>query len=196
MKAHFFCNHFLRIVGMLLAVAMLFVSIGCQNSEKTDTASSSRTAQITEEKSQEAGYNYKCKIGDKIYQGRRQGNIGIALFSIEATKEISTSFNKCRANGVFQVLKIVLSNYEKENISLGAVYLIDDNGRKFSTDIDATSTVEIAKDKAAVYSLNPDETEWIYQVFDIPKDANIIKIQYEGFLDNNVIEIPFRVNTK
>ena len=141
-------------------------------------------------------YNYTIKGNGVEYKGINNGRCGICLIELSTQKEIYSNFSKSpRARGNFYVVCYAVGNLTNEPIFFGDIYLIDNQGRKFSYDINATSTFTTMIDFNDPYQINPGEAFMNYAIFDIPENTNIVKARYEGFMVTNAIEVPYRVVT-
>ena len=142
-------------------------------------------------------YNYSCTVnGEKTYKGIVRRGLACALYSVEKQKHITSDYGvNCTARGTFYIVTAIVDNNTNEPIFVPSIYLIDERGRKFSSDINATSTYTVVYNIESAVELNPNQPGWVYEVFDIPDDATITNLRCETSfsLDDNEFNIPFRV---
>ena len=113
-------------------------------------------------------------------------------------KRITSDFGENHtARGTFYIVTVIVSNRTSEPIFVPGIYLIDEHGRKFSSDINAESTWETMYGVESAFQLNPGQPAWVYKVFDIPDNATITNLRCEASfsLEENEFNIPFRVVT-
>ena len=152
------------------------------------------------EKSSSDEYNYSCTVnGEKAYKGINRLGLACALYSVEKQKRITSDFGSNHtARGTFYIVTVIVGNSTNEPIFAPSIYLMDEHGRKFSSDISAESTWETVHGAESAFQLNPGQPGWVYKVFDIPDDANITNLRCETAfsLEENNFNVPFRVVTE
>ena len=151
-------------------------------------------------KSSSDEYNYSCTVnGETTYKGIIQHGLACALYSVEKQKRIMSDFGfNHTARGTFYIVTVIVGNGNNDPIFAPSIYLIDEHGRKFSSDINAESTWETMYGVESAFQLNPGQPAWVYKVFDIPDNVNITSLRCEAelTLENNNFNIPFRVVTE
>lgn len=151
-------------------------------------------------KSSSDEYNYSCTVnGEKAYKGISRLGLACALYSVEKQKRVTSDYGyNHTARGTFYIVTVIVSNSTNEPIFAPSIYLMDERGRKFSSDISAESTWETMNGVNSVLELNPGQPGWVYKVFDIPDDANITNLRCEASfsLEENNFNVPFRVVTE
>ncbi len=151
-------------------------------------------------KSSSDEYNYSCTVnGEKAYKGISRLGLACALYSVEKQKRITSDFGSNHtARGTFYIVTVIVSNGTNEPIFAPSIYLMDERGRKFSSDTSATSTYTVMHDVESAFELNPGQPGWVYEVFDIPDDANITSLRCEASftLEDNNFNVPFRIVTE
>jgi len=95
-------------------------------------------------------------------------------------------FSVAKAQGVFKILSISLTNNQKDAITIdsNSFKLVDDQGREFSDSNEAQmammSSVNIKVDNFFLKKINPGITVTGAVVFDVPKDAKGFKLKARG----------------
>ncbi|MBQ6131932.1 MAG: zinc ribbon domain-containing protein [Selenomonadaceae bacterium] len=145
-------------------------------------------------------YNYSCTVnGEKAYKGISRRGVACALYSVEKQKRITSDFgSNYTARGTFYIVTVIVGNFTNEPIFVPSIYLMDERGRKFSSNTGATSTYTVMHNVESAFQLNPGQPDWIYEVFDIPDDANITSLRCEASfsLEDNNFNVPLRVVTE
>lgn len=179
-----------------------------KNSDKVDeivlvkNKKAAKTPPPTEKsKTSYEGYNYGCTVnGEATYKGILQNGVACALYSIEKQKRIISNYGDSHhtARGIFYAVTVIVGNSGLEPIISPSIYLIDEHGRKFSSDITATSTWVAEHNFHDAFNLNPGQPDFMHEVFDIPENVNITHLRCESFnysLDNmkNSFDVPFKI---
>ena len=129
------------------------------------------------------------------YKGRNNGQWGVALVEVRREQAIYPPYsNSINARGEFHIVTLVGTNYQNQADMFNTFELVDDKGRRFSEDINATSSYQTMIGTESYQNLNPNQTEFNVEVFDIPRDVNIVKIRYEKYMNINesdFIELPY-----
>lgn len=144
-------------------------------------------------------YNYSFNDNSTgiVYEANLYDGYGFGIIEITRQKEIYCDFKKSpRASGMFHIVKFAVGNGRNEQILRGQYYLIDDRGRQFGSDINASSTYQTMIGLNPPSEINPGQAVIDFDVFDIPDNVNIVKARYEPFLYDGGIEVPYRVSTK
>mgnify|MGYP001338972179 CR=1 FL=1 len=161
------------------------------NSAKTD-------AQKAEsQKSKEPVYDYSCNVeGIGKVKGLWASNVGTAIAEIKSYKTLETSFSVTRAQGIFKMVYIVVSNNQKDAVTLDstAYKLIDDQGREYSHSTEAQTTLQMrGQETFFLKKVNPGLTAGGWVVFDIPEKANVVGMKFSGGFTGEKAEVPFKV---
>lgn len=169
------------------------------NTSSSSSSSSSSQNNSSPPPSTSSTYNHSFTDNSTgiVYEGNSYGGYGFGIIEITRQKEIYSDFSRSpRASGMFHIVKFAVGNNRNEQILQGQYYLIDDRGRKFGGDINASSTYVTMINFDRPYQINPGQAMIDIDVFDIPDNVNIVKARYEPFMYDGSIEVPYRVSTK
>lgn len=166
----------------------------------TPPISNQNTAPVAAKPKVSDEYNYSCTVdGGTTYKGIKRLGLACALYSVEKQKRITSDFGlNHTARGTFYIVTVIVGNGTNEPIFVPSIYLIDDRGRKFSGDISAGATWHTMHGVESAFQLNPGQPGWLYEIFDVPDDANIVSLRCEAelTLEDNKFNVPFRVVTE
>lgn len=177
---------FLIIGGIILAILVAFVAIDKNNNQNYTNTS-------------QQNFDYSCRVDGINYKGQNNGQWGVALVEIRKDSAIYPLYiNPIYSRGEFHIVTLVGTNYQNQADIFNTFELVDDNGRRFSEDINATSTYLNTIGLETYKNVNPNQTELNVLVFDIPRDVNIVKIHYENYMGygTNAIELPYYTITE
>ena len=200
-------NYIFAIVGLLIVV-VLCVSLS-KDSSKNYTPSSTPSYKRTSDNSDyqrnqssaksnsnsPSNYNFQFHDNDgNSYNAVSNYREAFGIIQIDTSKEIYCNFDKNpRARGMFHNVRFAVSNGTNEPIFIGDVYLIDDRGRKYAADINATVTHSTMMHFEGPSQINPGQAVVNFSIFDIPDNVNITKVRYEEMFEQP-IEVPYQVS--
>ena len=195
------CLGCLGIIVVLFIIGAIFGN--SNDSTKNSTQPSKPTTQQSQKqdppkpKTDEELYPFKCQVeGIGTVRGGIASNVGVAIAKIQEVNNIDTSFNSTKAQGVFKVIYVVASNNQKDAITMDAnsFKLIDDQGREFSHSVPGDTALQMkGRETLFLEKINPGNTAGGYIAFDVPKSANIVKMQFRGGFSGKSSEVPFKV---
>ncbi len=112
-------------------------------------------------------------------------NVLISVLSSDNKENIGDEYTKKKAQGVFKVVKIKITNNQKDAITIdsNSFKLIDDKGREFSHSLEGQMAISTSNNEVETFflkSLNPGLSIEGYIVFDIPKDAKGLYMKAHG----------------
>lgn len=187
----------LGCLGLIVILIVIGAIFGGGTSNNSKSSSPSSTSSTTQSKPQEPEYKYTCEVkGIGKVKGAIVSEVGAAIAEIQSVNAVETSFSRVQASGVFKVLYVVTSNFQKDAVTMDAnlIKLIDDKGREFSHSIEAGTALEMKGRKTFfLNTVNPGNTYGGVIAFDVPKDANIVKMKFRGGMSGRDGEVPFRV---
>ena len=180
----------LIICGIILAVLVIGVA-----SNDSPQRNFSENPKQTYNNNSQKDFNYSCNVDGVRYKGRNNGQWGVALVEVRREQAIYPPYsNSINARGEFHIVTLVGTNYQNQADMFNTFELVDDKGRRFSEDINATSSYHTMTGTESYQNINPNQTEFNVEVFDIPRDVNIVKIRYEKYMNINesdFIELPY-----
>jgi hypothetical protein len=149
-----------------------------QAEEKADFQEVAKTENPAEEKKEE----------EKIYKMKEPvpvGNFIVAVLAIDENKNLSDGLIKREADGIYKIVGIMFTNKDKEAHSVDSTMfkLVDDKGRKFDSSSEGNMVMSMSssgKQDLFLKQVNPSVTASGVAVFDIPKDAQGLKLEVSG----------------
>ncbi|MBE8954139.1 MAG: zinc-ribbon domain-containing protein [Quinella sp. 2Q5] len=146
-------------------------------------------------------YNYTCNVtGEGVYRGIVRDGVGCALYSVDRRKYIASDFGgNHTARGTYYVVTVIVGNQTNAPIIEPSISLIDERGRKYSDDMDATSTYKVTIGAQTRWDLNPGQAYFVHAVFDIPDNVTVTDVRRDAVNENlssTEFDVPFRVVTE
>lgn len=179
------------IVGIFVILALIGSCMGDPKSKDTSGGQGAKQAEKAPE------YNYTCDVeGIGKVKGVMSSNVGVAIAEIQEMPTIDAGYTNARAQGVFKVIYIVASNFQKDAVTLDAnsYKLIDSAGREYTHSVEGDTQLEMSNRKTLFFKeINPGITTGGYISYDVPKNADIVKLQFRGGFSGKKAEVPFKV---
>jgi hypothetical protein len=169
LKMGFFKKAFLGIVGFIV----LIVIIANMGNKDAKPASSGTTGDAKPASTTTTA----AKVPAELSKEGVSSDVKIVVEGFESKAQVGDNqFSKKDAQGVFKIVKVTLTNNQKDAITIdaNAFKLIDDQKREFSYSSEAQLALESSSDKKDSFflkKLNPGLFATGYVVFDAPKDA-------------------------
>jgi hypothetical protein len=118
-------------------------------------------------------------------------DVKIVVDSFETKNQVGDNeFTKAKAQGIFKVLKVTVTNNQKDAITLdsNSFKLIDDQKREFTSSSD-TMMAFGADNSFFLKSVNPGLSVSGFIAFDVPKDAKGFVLQARGGMTGKSITL-------
>lgn len=195
----------IKIKGIILTAVNKQVET--QNQQSQNNQSQSKPSP-----KQKSGNNspYFCNIeGVGKVKGTMQNGMGMVVYRVSERETVTGGIigETLRSSGKYVVLDVVITSDLNETtaITSSRLFLVDENGRKYSVDSEVHKQINIytMKDYFIEYKdLNPGLTKGIGVIFDVPRnlDINRAYLEYEfrveGFLGlpgEKTVTTPVRV---
>lgn len=187
-------NWFMRhkiITGILMLILIGIIgSLG--SGDKKETKQSEKKADVqevvkTEDTEGEKPQEEKAEE-EKIYKIKEPvpvGNFIVAVLAIDESKTLSDGLIQREADGIYRMVGIMFTNKDKEAHSVDSTMfkLVDDKGRKFVSSSEGNTIMSMSsngKQDLFLKQVNPSVTASGVAVFDIPKDAQGLKLEVSG----------------
>jgi hypothetical protein len=122
-------------------------------------------------------------------------DVKIVVDGIESAAKIGDNmFMIAEAQGIFQIIKVTLTNGQKDAITIDAnsFKLVDDQKREFSYSSDAQmafSASNTKKESFLLTKVNPGLSVTGYIAFDVPKDAKGFVLEARGGMTGKKIQL-------
>jgi len=183
----------LQIIGGIIVIALVGSCIFGGSGDKGSKTGTN--GQKQENKS--VVYNYTCDVsGVGKVKGLTRSNVGVAIAKINKMQTIDGSYSSTQAQGIFNVIYVVVTNHQKDAVTIDAnsFKLIDDKGREFSYSVEGDTALEMSNRKTLfLKKINPGITIAGYVAYDVPKDANITDLTFRGGFSGDKGQLPFKV---
>jgi RNA polymerase subunit RPABC4/transcription elongation factor Spt4 len=121
-------------------------------------------------------------------------DVTIKVTGVEGKPEVGNQFSKEKAQGVFKIVSVSITNNQKDAITLDAntFNLVDDKGREFTYSTSGQTALSLADDTLTDFflkQLNPGLTQAGKIVFDVPADAKGLKLKARGGMTGEEITL-------
>ena len=143
---------------------------------------------------------YTCNVeGVGKVKGAVASNVGIAIYGVEERDVIGGLFTSTQAQGKFVVVSVVVSNHQKDAITVDAnsFKLVTNDGIEYSHSNDAMTAIIMStgKTNAFLQEINPGITISAQIPFDIPRNKNIsdLKLKATGGMMGDSVLLPLMV---
>ena len=183
----------LGIIGLFIIIALIGSCMGGKSSTNKSTATNGST------KTEQAAptYDYSCDVeGVGKVKGMTSSKVGVAIAKLQEMGSIDAPYSSKKAQGIFKVLYVVVSNNQKDAITVDAnsYKLIDEQGREFSHSTEGDVALQMShRETLFLKKINPGNTLGGYIAYDVPKDAKIRSLQFKGGMTGDKKELPFKV---
>ncbi|MFC9777659.1 DUF4352 domain-containing protein [Paenibacillus chitinolyticus] len=184
LKAGFFKKAILGVVGFIIVIAII------ANMGKDKPATEASTKAGTETKKDAA------PVQQELSKEGVSSDVKIVVDGFESKAEVGDNqFSKAKAQGAFKIVKVTLTNNQKDAITIdgNSFKLIDDQKREFSYSTEAQialeSSIKDKKDSFFLKKLNPGLSATGYVVFDVPADAKGFVLEASGGFTGKKIKL-------
>lgn len=130
-------------------------------------------------------------------KGGISSNVGIAVIDVNTTDNIGNDFSNEKAQGQFVVVKLAISNGQKDAITVdsNSFKLMDDKDREFSASTEGMTALQMSNGNAKGFltTVNPGIVTDVTFVFDVPKDVQGLKLKARGGFTGKEITLPLQV---
>ncbi|MGH0678702.1 DUF4352 domain-containing protein [Bacillus luti] len=181
-------------LGVIAIVVIIFIAAVVDGSndpkEKASTEPKQETKQVAPKKEKEA----KKEEPKELSKEGESSNVKIAVGSVETLESVGTEHINEKAQGVFKVVELTLTNNQKDAITLSSnsFKLVDNQDREFSPNSAAQIKLNVANggnSKFLLEKLNPGLSQTGKIVFDVPKDVQGLVLKARGGLTGKEIKL-------
>ena len=189
LKMGFFMKALIGIAALIVIAIIANLGGGKDSAKPASTAAnSSDTAKSSDSKQ-------VAKKEDKPLSNQGvSSDVTIKVTGVEAKTEVGNEYSKEKAQGVFKIVSVAITNNQKDAITLDAnsFKLVDDQGREFSYSTNGQTALSMTDDTVADFflkQLNPGLTQNGKIVFDIPADAKGLVLKARGGMTGDEIKL-------
>ncbi|MFD3450110.1 DUF4352 domain-containing protein [Microbacteriaceae bacterium 4G12] len=134
------------------------------------------------------------KQGSTLSKEGVSSNVKITVGNIETADSVGSDLVAEKAQGVFKILEITLTNNQKDAITVDAnsFKLVDNQGREFTYSTQGQTALDVANGGTVDFflkQLNPGLTQTGKIIFDIPKDAQGLVLKARGGMTGKEIKL-------
>lgn len=156
---------------------------------ETDTASNTSKSSTTTSSSPT-----KKEAPKKLSNTGVSSDVTLTVKGIETKEEVGNEYTKQKAQGVYKVVSLSVTNGQKDAITLDAnsFKLVDDKGREFTYSSDGQIAQDIGNGGNVDFflkQLNPGLTQEGNIVFDVPADAQGLTLKARGGMTGKEITL-------
>jgi RNA polymerase subunit RPABC4/transcription elongation factor Spt4 len=169
--------------GIIGLVAIIIIVIMASNLGENSVDQASTT--VEKEKTSKATGVKKEEPSQMSNEGI-SSDVTIKVVTVEDKQEVGNKFTKEKAQGIYKIVEVSLTNNQKDAITVDAnsFKLIDDKSREFTYSSDAQIAFDIGENEGNsdffLQSLNPGLTLTGKIVFDVPIDAKGFVLKARG----------------
>lgn len=172
-------------LGVIAIVVIIFIAAVVDGSndpkEKASTDTKQETKKDTPKKEKEA----KKEEPKELSKEGESSKVKIAVGTVETLESVGSEHINEKAQGVFKVVELTLTNNQKDAITLSSnsFKLVDNQEREFSPSSAAQIKLNVANggnSKFLLEKLNPGLSQTGKIVFDVPKDAQGLVLKARG----------------
>lgn len=172
-------------LGVIVIVVIIFIAAVVDGSndpkEKASTDPKQETKKDAPNKEKEA----KKEEPKELSKEGESSNVKIAVGTVETLESVGSEHINEKAQGVFKVVELTLTNNQKDAITLSSnsFKLVDNQDREFSPNSAAQIKLNVANggnSKFLLEKLNPGLSQTGKIVFDVPKDVQGLVLKARG----------------
>jgi hypothetical protein len=185
-----------KSIGTLWAVIALIsfihnLSSSNQSAQPATAPTVTTNSAVSNEKAPEA----KPTAAPQLSKEGVSSNVKIAVEGFETKAKVGDNeMSQAKAQGVFKVVKLSVTNNQKDAITLdsNSFKLVDSQGREFTASTEAQTALEMSgSDKNSFFlkQLNPGLSAEGEIAFDVPKDAKGFVLKARGGFTGDEIKL-------
>lgn len=144
-------------------------------------------------------YDFATNVeGTGKIKGIFVNNVGIAVENVSRAKTLGDKYSRYTAQGEFVIVSIIVSNHQKEIITVDAnmFKLLDGAGREYSPSYTSITKLEISSklyNRFFLTSINPGITTIGFVTFDIPVGITDLKLEVQDSTTDDKGTLPLQV---
>lgn len=172
-------------LGVIAIVVIIFIAAVVDGSNDPKEKASTDTKQETKKDAPKKEKEAKKEEPKELSKEGESSKVKIAVGSVETLESVGTEHLNEKAQGVFKVVELTLTNNQKDAITLSSnsFKLVDNQDREFSPNSAAQIKLNVANggnSKFLLEKLNPGLSQTGKIVFDVPKDVQGLVLKARG----------------
>ncbi|WML42323.1 DUF4352 domain-containing protein [Neobacillus sp. OS1-2] len=170
--------------GIIGFVVLIIIIVAATSGGEDDSSTTASTAPSTTTKSGET--KSATKEEKPLSNEGVSSDVTIKVGAVEAKPEVGNEYTKQKAQGIYKVVEVSLTNNQKDAITIdgNSFKLVDDQGREFSYSSDGQIAFDVGENEGNsnffLQSLNPGLTQTGKIIFDVPADAKGFVLKARG----------------
>ncbi|PFQ45232.1 glycerophosphodiester phosphodiesterase [Bacillus cereus] len=187
----------------LIVVIIVLGAYGNSNKDKgeTKTASTEPKQEAKQEMKKDEPKKEEAKTEPKKEEPKKElskegesSKVKIAVGSVESTDSVGGEYLNEKAQGVFKVVEITITNNQKDAITVDAnsFKLVDNKDREFTYSTQAQTAFDVGnggKSDFFLKQLNPGLSQTGKIIFDVPADAQGLVLKARGGMMGKEIKL-------
>lgn len=172
-------------LGIIAIVVIIFIAAVVDGSNDPKEKASTDTKQETKKDAPKKEKEAKKEEPKELSKEGESSKVKITVGSVETLESVGTEHINEKAQGVFKVVELTLTNNQKDAITLSSnsFKLVDNQNREFSPNSAAQIKLNVANggnSKFLLEKLNPGLSQTGKIVFDVPKDVQGLVLKARG----------------
>lgn len=181
-------------LGIIAIVVIIFIAAVVDGSNDPKEKASTDTKQETKKDAPKKEKEAKKEEPKELSKEGESSNVKIAVGSVETLESVGTEHINEKAQGIFKVVELTLTNNQKDAITLSSnsFKLVDNQDREFSPNSAAQIKLNVANggnSKFLLEKLNPGLSQTGKIVFDVPKDVQGLVLKARGGMTGKEITL-------
>ncbi|HDR3890927.1 TPA: DUF4352 domain-containing protein [Bacillus cereus] len=183
----------------LIVVIVVIGAAG--NSDKDKEEAKTTSTESKQEAKQETKKDEPKKEEPKKEEPKKElskegesSKVKIAVGSVESVDSVGGEYLKEKAQGVFKIVEITITNNQKDAITVDAnsFKLVDNKDREFTYSIQAQTAFDVGNGSSSDFflkQLNPGLSQTGKVIFDVPADAQGLVLKARGGMMGKEIKL-------
>ncbi|HDR4393046.1 DUF4352 domain-containing protein [Bacillus cereus] len=172
-------------LGVIALVVIIFIAAVVDGNNDPKEKASNEPKQEVKKDAPKKDKEAKKEEPKELSKEGESSNVKITVGSVETLESVGTEHINEKAQGIFKVVELTLTNNQKDAITLSSnsFKLVDNQGREFSTNSAAQIKLNVANggnSKFLLEKLNPGLSQTGKVVFDVPKDVQGLVLKARG----------------
>lgn len=181
-------------LGVIAIVVIIFIAAVIDGSNDPKEKASTDPKQEVKKEAPKKEKETKKEEPKELSKEGESSNVKIAVGSVETLESVGTEHINEKAQGIFKVVELTLTNNQKDAITLSSnsFKLEDNQGREFSPNSAAQIKLNVANggdSKFLLEKLNPGLSQTGKIVFDVPKDVQGLVLKARGGMTGKEIKL-------
>ncbi|HHB1963433.1 TPA: DUF4352 domain-containing protein [Bacillus cereus] len=172
-------------LGVIALVVIIFIAAVVDGNNDPKEKASNEPKQEVKKDAPKKDKEAKKEEPKELSKEGESSNVKITVGSVETLESVGTEHINEKAQGIFKVVELTLTNNQKDAITLSSnsFKLVDNQGREFSTNSAAQIKLNVANggnSKFLLEKLNPGLSQTGKVVFDVPKNVQGLVLKARG----------------